>query len=103
MLDYLCRRLRNRGVSDMADLAMIFVVGVSMPVADRMRGKKSQRENGGDGQQAIGDAFRHVPLNGQPHDTTANSPLRAIIGLLVCATLDSSDSGNCLLPGGGHY
>ena len=59
------RRLRNRGVADVADLAMIFVVRVRVPVADRMRSKKSQRQNSGDGQQAIGDSFRHARLDVQ--------------------------------------
>ncbi len=59
------RWLGNRGVSDVADLAMIFVVAARVPVADRMRGKKSQRENRRDGQQAIGDSFRHARLDVQ--------------------------------------
>jgi hypothetical protein len=64
MLDHLHRGLRNRGVSDVADLAMIFVVSVGVPVADRVRGKKNQRENGSDRQKAIGDSFRHARLDG---------------------------------------
>lgn len=30
------RRLRNRGASDVADLAMLLVVGVTMPVGDHV-------------------------------------------------------------------
>jgi len=63
MLDCVYRRLRNRGVSDMADLAMIFIVSPRVPVGDRVRGKKGQRENCGDAQKAIGDSFRHATLD----------------------------------------
>ena len=81
MFDHLCRGLRDRGVSDVADLAVIFVVRVGVPVADCVRGKKSQRENCGDSQQASGDSFRHLQLDGHIETyTTANSALRATIG-----------------------
>ncbi len=42
---HLHRRLRNRSVSNMADLAMLLVVGVGVPVADRVRGQQTQRED----------------------------------------------------------
>jgi hypothetical protein len=45
LLDHLRRCLRNRGMSDVADLAMIFVVGMDMPVANRMRRQQGQRED----------------------------------------------------------
>jgi hypothetical protein len=57
---HLRRRLWNRGVSNVADLAMILVVGVVVPVADRMRRERSQRQYSRDGQQSFGNSFRHA-------------------------------------------
>jgi hypothetical protein len=42
---YLRRGLRNRSVSDVTDLAMVFIVGVVVPVADRMRRERGQRQD----------------------------------------------------------
>lgn len=58
LFDHLRRRLRNRGVSHMADLAMILVVGVSVPMADAMRGQQGQRKDGSDNQQPPGNSLR---------------------------------------------
>jgi len=65
MFDHLCHGLRNRGVSDMADLAMILVVGAAVPVGDRVRRERGQRQHDRESQQAIGDSFRHARVNGQ--------------------------------------
>ena len=46
LLDYLDGWLRNSGVSDVANLAVIFVVGVAVPVANCVSGKESERQNG---------------------------------------------------------
>jgi hypothetical protein len=54
--------LWNGRVSNVADLAMILVVRVGVPVADRMRRERSQRQNGRDGQQTSGESFRDVRL-----------------------------------------
>jgi len=54
--------LRNGRVSDMADLAMILVVLVGVPVADRMRRERSQGQNGRHSQQTCGNSFRHARL-----------------------------------------
>lgn len=44
--------LRNRGVANVAELAVVFVVGVAVPVADGVGGQKRQRQNRRDGEQA---------------------------------------------------
>ena len=59
---HLCGRLWNSRVPNVADLAMILVVGVVVPVADRMRRERSQRQNGRDRQQSFGNSFRHARL-----------------------------------------
>ena len=61
--NHLRRRLRNRGVSDMADLAMILVVRVDVPVADRVRGQQNQREDHRDCQQTFCCALQHAELD----------------------------------------
>jgi hypothetical protein len=65
--DHLRCRLRNRGVSDVADLAMILVVCVAVPVADRVRGQQNQREDDRDCQQAFCCALQHDELNQNPN------------------------------------
>jgi hypothetical protein len=59
---HLRRRLRNRGVADVADLAMILVVRVDMPVADGVRGQQDQRDDDRDCQQAFCCALQHGQL-----------------------------------------
>jgi hypothetical protein len=44
------RGLRNRDVADMADLAMLLVGGVSVPVPGCLHGKQAHRNNQGNGQ-----------------------------------------------------
>ena len=44
---HLRRGLRNCNVPDMADLAMLFVGGVLMPVASGLHGKQAHGENQG--------------------------------------------------------
>jgi hypothetical protein len=65
------RRLRNRSVSDMADLAMILVVRVDMPVAHRVRGQQDQREDHRDYQQTFCCALHHAELD-QNQTSNAN-------------------------------
>jgi hypothetical protein len=45
LLDYQRRRLWNRCVSDVADLAMICVVGLIVPVGDRVGREQGHRED----------------------------------------------------------
>ena len=70
---HLRRRLWNRGMSNVADLAMILVVRVAMPVADRMRRERSERQNGRDGQQTSGNSFRHARLEEHVEDILPSS------------------------------
>jgi hypothetical protein len=63
LLDHLRRGLRNRSVSDVANLAMIFVVGVNVPVGDRVGGKQGHREDDRYCQQTFGYTFRHTKLD----------------------------------------
>jgi hypothetical protein len=60
---YSRRCLRNRSVADVADLTMIFVVGVGVPVADRVRRQKSEREDNRDRQQTIGGSLCHTQVH----------------------------------------
>ena len=54
------RRLRDRGVPDMANLAMLLVVVVSMPVGDRERAQRDHREDQRHGQQTYCYSLRHA-------------------------------------------
>ncbi len=54
--------LRNGRMSNVANLAMILVVLVGVPVADRMRRERCERQNGRHGQQTFGNSFRHARL-----------------------------------------
>jgi hypothetical protein len=56
------RRLWNRGVSDVADLAIVLVVRVAMPVADRVRDQQGQRDDDRYCQQTFCCALHHVQL-----------------------------------------
>ncbi len=49
---YLRRRLRHGDVPGVADLAMLFVGGVPMPVAGSLHGKKAHGKNQGHCQQS---------------------------------------------------
>jgi hypothetical protein len=60
---YLRRCLRNRCVADVADLAMIFVVRVGVPVADGVRRQKSEREDNRDRQQTIDGSLCHSQVH----------------------------------------
>jgi hypothetical protein len=50
-------------VADVADLAMIFVVRVGVPMADRVRRQKSEREDNRDRQQTIGGSLCHFQVH----------------------------------------
>jgi len=60
---YLGCWLRDRGVPDVADLAMILFVCMVVPVADRMGRERSQRQNDRDSQYTLGNSFRHARLD----------------------------------------
>jgi hypothetical protein len=49
---HLRRGLRYGDVARVADLAMLFVGGVPMPVAGSLHGKQAHRKNQGHGQQS---------------------------------------------------
>jgi hypothetical protein len=51
---YVCRGLRDCGVPDVADLAMLFVGGVLMPVPSCLHGKQAHAKHKGHGQQSYG-------------------------------------------------
>ena len=51
---HLCRRLGHSGVADMANLAMLFVGRVSMPVPSCLHGKHTHAKHEGHGQQSYG-------------------------------------------------
>ncbi len=55
----MCRGLRDRGVADVADLAMLFIGRVPMPVPGRFHGEDAHGEDQGDGQQSYGYALGH--------------------------------------------
>jgi hypothetical protein len=50
-------------VADVADLAMIFVVRLGVPVADRVRRQESEREDNRDRQQTIGGSLCHFQVH----------------------------------------
>jgi hypothetical protein len=58
----LCRGLRDCSVPDMADLAMLFVGGVLMPVASGLHGKQAHGKDQGYGQQSYGYSLGHYKL-----------------------------------------
>ena len=55
-------RLRDGNVPDMADLAMLFVGGVFMPVPSGLHGKQAHGKNQGHGQQSYGYSLGHYQL-----------------------------------------
>jgi hypothetical protein len=55
-------RLRHCNVPDMADLAMLFVGGVFMPVSSGLHGKQAHGKNQGHGQQSYGYSLGHYKL-----------------------------------------
>jgi hypothetical protein len=71
---YLRRGLRYGDVSGMADLAMLFVRGVPVPVPGSLHGKEAHGKNQGHRQQSREDSFRHrwesTTLCGASHATT---------------------------------
>jgi hypothetical protein len=62
LLGHLRGRLWNSRVSNVADLTMILVVRMGVPVAYRMRRERSQRQDGRYSQQTFGNSFRHARL-----------------------------------------
>ena len=54
--------LRDSSVPDMAELAMLFVGGVLMPVPGCLHGKKAHGENQGNRQQSYGYSLGHYEL-----------------------------------------
>jgi hypothetical protein len=55
-------RLRDGNVPDMADLAMLFVGGVFMPVPSGLHGKQAHGKNQGHDQQSYGYSLGHYKL-----------------------------------------
>lgn len=51
---YARRRLRNRGVAEVTDLAMLLVGRTSVPVPGCLHGKQAHGKNQGNGQQSRG-------------------------------------------------
>jgi len=51
--------LRHRHVSDVADLAMLLVRFVTMPVPGSLHGKQAHGKHEGHGHQSYGDSLRH--------------------------------------------
>ncbi len=47
-------RLRNGGVPDMADLAMLLVIRLGVPMAGRVRAQPYDRQDKRDGQETYG-------------------------------------------------
>jgi hypothetical protein len=47
----LCRGLRDRGVPDVANLAMLLVVGGGVPMGNRMRAQRTHPQDERDGQE----------------------------------------------------
>lgn len=56
---YLRGGLRDCGVTDVADLAMLFVGGVLMPVPSCLHGKQAHRKDQGQSQQSNGYSLGH--------------------------------------------
>jgi hypothetical protein len=63
---HLRRGLRNCGVPEVADLAMLFVGGVLMPVPSGLCGKDAHAKNEGQSQQSYGYSLRHCETHGTP-------------------------------------
>ena len=63
MPGYLSRGLRNGGAPYVADLAVILVKRVGVPVRDRVRRKGHDCQHCRNSQQPICDSFRHGQLN----------------------------------------
>ena len=53
------RGLRHRDVAGVADLAMLFIGGASMPVPCGLHGKEAHAKNQGHRQKSQGYSFRH--------------------------------------------
>ena len=56
--------LRDSNVPDMADLAMLFVGGVFMPVPSGLHGKQAHGKDQGYGQQSYGYSLGHYHSKG---------------------------------------
>ncbi len=63
---YLRGGLRDCGVPDVADLAMLFVGGVLMPVPSRLHGKQAHAKHEGYGQQSNGYSLGHCETLAPP-------------------------------------
>ena len=59
---HLRRGLRYGDVTGMADLAMLFVRGVPMPMPGCLHGKQAHGKNQGHGQQSYGYSLGHYKL-----------------------------------------
>ena len=57
---HLHRGLRHGGVADVANLAMLFVGGVLMPVPSCLHGKQAHTKHEGHGQQSKGYSLGHL-------------------------------------------
>ena len=64
---HLHSRLRHSGVADVANLAMLFVRGMLMPVRSCLQGKQAHAKDEGHGQQPYGYSLGH-------HETLAPPP-----------------------------
>jgi hypothetical protein len=63
LLFHLRSRLRDCGVAHMADLALLFVGSVPVPVAGNLHGKAAHGKNQGHSQQSKDDSFRHSRIH----------------------------------------
>jgi hypothetical protein len=63
---YLRGGLRDCGVTDVADLAMLFVGGVLMPVPSSLHGKQAHAQHEGHGQQSYGYSLGHCETSAPP-------------------------------------
>lgn len=71
---HLHRRLRHSSVSDMANLAMLLVGRVLVPMPDSLDGKGAHGENQGDRQQSKGYLLPHSRLEFTPSNNDIQMP-----------------------------
>jgi hypothetical protein len=81
---YVRRGPRNRHVAHMADLAMIFVVSESVPVADRVDRKKGEDEYDEYRQQSCGRSLLHHQPQSSPNGMLAEMPFHQQVSPNLC-------------------
>jgi hypothetical protein len=74
---HLRRRAWYGDVADMADLAMLLVGGVAVPVSGSLHGKQAHGKNQGDGEQSQCYSLRHKKLHEPPPNMIPLMPDRA--------------------------